>query len=402
MFNFRVNVHILLTAIILITPNKAWAQHSGSYQYSLIEILRDDLAGVDGLDNPRRAVYSRDQKHVFVTSGDDNAFAIFDVQKDQTLSLKQVFKNTSPDVSGLEGAIGIAELSNGNLIVTGFYDGAINLFASDNKGKFGLVSSLSDGFSAKHVFSEQGVDKEQDKLNLLAPWDVVAIPNGSQFLVASYMSNSVPLFEVEEQNNKLVHKGKLAIPSTDDGFGNPVGLSVSPSGDTFFVLGFEQHLLSVFAKSEVGDFLFKQSIALEANNCKNPQSAAVSPDELYVYVACSGTSAIATFAKQPDSSYHFVGDVNAADLSVSGLEGTSTLALTRNGKTLYAAGEMGNGVFIFSVKTDGRLQLKRKLSLPEVELGELAGLSSIALSPDEKNMLLTGAKTDALFVLEIE
>jgi len=77
---------------------------------TMVQVMKDNEAGVNGLDNPRSVKISPDGTQVVVASGDKNALATFDIDDDFTLSFNRVINNNSHGVEGLEGASQIAFL----------------------------------------------------------------------------------------------------------------------------------------------------------------------------------------------------------------------------------------------------------------------------------------------------
>jgi WD40 repeat protein len=142
MFNNKKLISFFIL-IMLVNFNVAAASTVESLQ--LTQILQDDDNGVDGLGNPRSVKVLLDNSKVFVSSGDDNAFAIFNVDNNFNLTFSQIFKNSSANINGLEGALGVAYLSQGDqVVVTGFYDGALTQF-SKNKNSYRFNKTISDG-----------------------------------------------------------------------------------------------------------------------------------------------------------------------------------------------------------------------------------------------------------------
>ena len=89
---------------------------------TLIQVLSDNTNGVDGLANPRSIKIKADNTKVYISSGDDNAVAVFNADKHFNLTFNRLFKNTASTFKGLEGASGLTYLPKYRLVaVTGFY-----------------------------------------------------------------------------------------------------------------------------------------------------------------------------------------------------------------------------------------------------------------------------------------
>ncbi len=388
--------------IFLTTVHINVSMASGIDSLQIHQILKDDVNGVDGLGNPRSVKILSDNSKVFVSSGDDNAFAVFNVDSNFNLTFSQVFKNSSADIHGLEGASGVVSLANGNqVVVTGFYDGALSVFSKDHD-HYRYSETISDGLSYERVFDSDVPYEELDNLGLLGAWDIVKTVNEKQLVAASYMSNAISVLDVTP-NNKVVFNRVIreASPFEKD-LGKPISLALSPKNDELYVLGFDGHQLTIFDRNNKGEFLVKQVLKNNVAGVKeflNPQKIVVSPDGNFLYVACAGSNAVVVFHKLKNGNYAFLQAIGNADIGGSGLEGASSLAISSNGSTIYAAGESGLGLYIFSVGLDGKLSFKHKLlSVKEYELKKI---SSLTLTDDNQHLFVATGKGNSLFVFNV-
>jgi 6-phosphogluconolactonase (cycloisomerase 2 family) len=374
----------------------------------LVQVLKDGIDGVDGLDNPRFVKISTDNTQLFVASGDDNSFAIFTIDDEFTVSFNQVFKNSDPDIKGLEGASSVAFISNNKVVVTGYYDGALTIFSLNNTG-YQYSQMISDGLSYKRPFDIELADEKLDILGLLGAWEVIATNNNKQLLVASYISNAVSIFDIASDDKIVFNHSIKNGMYTDVGLGSPAGLALSPSNNELYVLGFEGDKLTIFARDKIGTFVAKQVLKNGVDGVKqfvNPQKIVVSPNGKYLYVACSGSHSIVVFNKTEEGQYAFLqamtrSYISGLGLNGEGLNGASSLAMSLDGLTLYAAGETGIGLTSLEVLVDGRLQIKNQFSNKMNITEELTEISSITLSGGGRHLLVTTAKSDSLIVFEI-
>ncbi|WDE08514.1 beta-propeller fold lactonase family protein [Thalassomonas viridans] len=377
------------------------AGYSGA-EFKLLQILKDGVGGVYGLDNPRAVTVAADNSRVFVVSGDDNALAVFAADKHFTLSQNQVFKNTASGINGLEGASAAALINHGEqVLVTGFYDGALSVFSRRNN-RYLLQETISDGLDYKLVFSGASLG-DKDSLGLLGAWEVISSNDDKQILVAGYKSDAVSVFDVTADNNIIFnHFVKTGMPAAG-GLGNPVSLALSPSNEELFVLGFEKHRLTVFDRDKEGKLSAKQVLqqgVAGVEHFLNPQKIVVSPDGQFLYVACSGSNALVVFRKGPNGRYAFLQAITDSGLG-GGLKGAASLALSPDGTRFYAAGEGDTGLLIFETRIGGGLKLLGRLPEENSPIAELRGISSINVSQDGRYLLLTAAKDDALFVFKV-
>lgn len=92
-------MRLLCCLSILLFQSTVFANTVDNLQ--LIQLLKDDSNNIDGLGNPRRIEVSSDNQKVYITSGDDNAFAVFNADNNFRLTLGKVFKNSTEGISGL-------------------------------------------------------------------------------------------------------------------------------------------------------------------------------------------------------------------------------------------------------------------------------------------------------------
>ncbi|MBB1301499.1 beta-propeller fold lactonase family protein [Pseudoalteromonas sp. SR44-8] len=393
----------LLIFIMLVNFNVANVTASGIESLQLIQILKDDVNDVDGLGNPRSVKVLSDNSKVFVSSGDDNAFAVFNLDKDFKLTFSQVFENSSTNINGLEGASGVTYFDRGNqVVVTGFYDGALSRF-SQNNSSYRFSQFISDGLSYDRVFDSDVPVGELDNLGLLGAWDIVKTSNEKQLFVASYMSNAISILDIMVDKKVTFNRVIKDARPLDNNLGKPIAVALSPLNNELYVLGFDGHQLTIFDRDDKGDLLVKQVLKNGVAGVEkfiNPQKIVVSPNGEFLYVACAGSDSLVVFHKLDTGQYTFLQAIDHLDVGGSGLEGASSLAISSDGSKVYAAGESGVGLYLFSAGVDGRLSYKNKLL--SVHDNELKRISSLTLTEDNQHLLVATGKGNSLFIFKIK
>ncbi|WMN59680.1 lactonase family protein [Pseudoalteromonas xiamenensis] len=312
---------------------------------ALKQYLLDDVMGVDGLGNPRNIAVSGDGLRVFVASGDDNALATFAIDASGTLSFQGIAKNSQPDTFGLEGATGVVALGNSSAVVSGFYDGAISVFTAKSDGLHSL-QTLSDKLGYEQVFHGNESVGALDKLGLLGAWDVVKTKDSTQLFVASYMSNAVAVFNITATNTLTLSHIIKATEDDAQSLGNPIGLALADNDHELYVSGFEGNQVTVFHRNDQGALTLMQVIKNGENGVKDllqPQKIVASKNGRFLYVASAKSGAINVFKRSADDLFVPFDIIDSRDIGGSGLEGASSLALSSNGKRLFAAGEGEKG-----------------------------------------------------------
>ncbi|KFZ36454.1 hypothetical protein HR45_16700 [Shewanella mangrovi] len=374
---------------------------SATERLQLHQVLQDDVNGVDGLGNPRNVKVLADNSTVFVSSGDDNAFAVFSADRDFKLSFSQVFKNAAADIHGLEGASGVTYLGNGQkVIVTGYYDGAVSLF-STNDNRYRYDTTISDELGYNRVFDRYVPLAKVDHFGLLGAWDIIKTDDEKQLFVAGYMSNAISILDVDADKNVIFNRTVTTATPLQADLGKPITLALSPLNDELYVLGFDNNQLTIFDRSDKGALIPKQIIKDQVDGVTaflNPQKMIVSPDGHVLYVACAGSNTLMAFKKSNDGKFVWLQSIDNSDVGGAGLEGASSLAISADGSTLYAAGESGNGVFIFSVGSDGQLSFEGKRLTANGH--ELKKIASLTLTDDNQYLLVATGKSNSLVIFK--
>ncbi|WP_299789551.1 beta-propeller fold lactonase family protein [uncultured Shewanella sp.] len=400
---------------------------------TLVQVLKDNEAGVDGLDNPRSVRVSPDGTHVAVVSGDDNSLAIFDISDDFNLSFNRVFKNNTPGITGLEGASQVAFLPDGNsLFVASFYDSALVVLDRDEANRYNFRRSVSDGLSVERIFNSAEPVGALDTIGLLGAWDLVVSDDGQQIYVTGYKSNGLSVFDVPELDVANPDVSGLDASNSDSsadrpvpslvkgdevGLGGAVGLALSADNSLLAVTGFDEHMLTLYNRTPDGELRLSQTLIggeSGIHHLINPQVVRFSPDGDHIYVACAGSNAVVIFnrieTEAGDREYTLFQTIIDEDVD-GGLKGVGSLAVSADGNKLFVAAEADSGVLVFKKEDDGRLLLESKLINSEADgaptdmtaagRNGLEGVSSLYLSKDDSYLLVTSAKHDSLSVLKL-
>ncbi|BBN83757.1 hypothetical protein PA25_37420 [Pseudoalteromonas sp. A25] len=360
----------------------------------VIQKFKDGVAGIDGLDNPRSVKRSKDGKFVFVVSGDDNALASFKVTSDGLLQPLGFLKSTPSKGIYLEGASSVVSFSQGTRIaVASFYDGALSIFELHNNATLKPSKSFSDHLPPNVVFKSKDSLSKIDRMGLLGAWEVIKSHDEKQLLVASYKSDSVIICNVGTNSIELSSQVKR-LAAQPKSLGNPVSMALSSSGDRLFVAGFEGNTMTIFNRHEDGTLTFFQQLENNPDLEKvlsNPQKVITSTDAKHFYVANAGSKSIAVFSYENDA-YKHKHSVYAEELN-----GVGALLLSKNGQYVFAAAEHGHGILQFKVQKNGALSSPKYLNTAD---NSITGVSSIE-QLDEQRLLLTGAKADTLYLVQL-
>lgn len=247
-----------------------------------VEVERDGVAGVDGLDQAAQLVVLAG--HVYVSGSSDDAVAIF-ARNGTTghLAYQGKVADGMPQgpltIDGLDGAAGLALSPGGeHLYVAGTVDGAVALFDRD---------ALSGALTYRDVW------RTSDAAGLAGAVDLVLAPDGSSLHVA--------------------------------GTGSLVSLPRDTSpGATFGELGAPLQQLHNGVAGLTG--------------MAAPRSLRMSPDGAYLYLVSPPDNNVLAFVRDPRGPLTLLERRRDGEAPFEGLGGASGLVLAGTGAQLYVAG----------------------------------------------------------------
>lgn len=353
-----------------------------------LNMHKDGLGGVDGLDAPFMVKVSPDGKHVYVTATDDKAISIF--ERNETTGLL-TFKAKMSDPS-LNVVLGFDISSDGNHIyAAGHADGKVVVFSRDaSTGLLTYVEAIQDNVNF--------VD------GLSGAFSVFVSPDGNNVYVTGVYDNAIAIFERDATAGTLTfmeiqQDGQNGV----DFMAFPFNVSGSADGNYIYALGANDNAINVFERNPTNGILTFKEAQVEGNVGVNgmnyPVHIAVSPDGNQVYTAANGSGAAVVFKKESDGSLSFTESQESGTDGVAGLGKPYSLTVSPDGKNVYAAAYDDNSVVMFSrSETTGDLTYIDMLQDGENGVDGLYRAYSITVSPDGKHAYATGNNDDALVV----
>jgi 6-phosphogluconolactonase (cycloisomerase 2 family) len=268
----------------------AWFHRNLAYgTLTYLGIVKDELAGVDGLDDATSLTLSPDGINVYATGEADNSVAVFTRNPvTGALIYEQVLVDGVGGVDGLEGAQQIAISPDGkHAYVTGAYDNALAVFS-----RSGVDGSLTS--EEVHWDDYLGVD------GLEGAFGVAVSPDGKHVYVNGYFDNSVAAFSRNPTTGSLTFLG-LQPDETGSlhGIDGSAGLAFSADGATVYVTAYDDDALLVFARNAVSGRLTPVEARYDGKDGFDGLDGcfgiAVSPDGKYLYVTADSADSVATF-----------------------------------------------------------------------------------------------------------
>jgi 6-phosphogluconolactonase (cycloisomerase 2 family) len=363
-----------------------------------LEIQKDGVGPVDGLDSATRVAVSPDGKSVYTTAAFDHAVAVF--SRDPAsglLTWVEVKKDGAGGIDGLMGAFGVKVSPDGkHVLATGFYDSALVVFSRNaSTSALGWVMMLTDGVS--------GVD------GLSGPKEIAFSPDGKHVYVTGQFDNSVAVFTRDSITGVLtydqVHK---------DGYGGINSLegaeavTVSPDGKHVYVAAGADDAVTVFSRDSMTGLLtyveFHQDGVLGVDGLESPIHVSVSPDGRHVYVSAAAEDAVAVFSR--DSSSGSLTFVKAYWDGVDGFDGLSfprVNVVSPDGAHLLVVGSNDDALAVFA--RDAASGALKPVEVLRDGVDGVDGLwdpSGVAMSSDGQSVYVTSFAEDTLAVFRAQ
>ncbi|MBM3471062.1 MAG: lactonase family protein [Armatimonadetes bacterium] len=368
---------IFLAIVALLLVGCARGETAPSH-LAFVEVKRSGTGGVEGLRGVWSLTVSPDGRHVYAAGYRDDAVVVFG--RDQVtgrLAFVEAHKDGSGNLDGIAGACSIAVSPDGrHVYVAGHWDHAVAVFSRDRAtGSLAFVEAQRDGIA--------GVDGLQ-----VVNW-VAASPDGKHVYAAGYRDDAVAAFRRDAATGRLAFVGVYR-----DGVGGVDGLhgafhvTVSPDGEHVYAAGYLESAVAAFRRDRAtGRLIFveaRRDGVGGANGMRGPSSVSLSPDGRHIYVAGASDSAVAVFSRDSRTGRLAFVEAQQDDIgSVDGLQGVKSVAVSPNGRYLYAAGWGEHALAVFTRDgVTGRLTFMEAQQDGVAGVDGLQGASCVAVSPD--------------------
>jgi len=356
----------------------------------------DEVGGVDGLDGTYDMVISPDGEFLYVASMNDDAIAVFD--RDPAtgeLSFISRSKNGEGGIDGLNGARSLDVSPDGEfLYVVSMFDDALVTFSRNiATGSLTFLGRVKDG--------ETGVD------GLDGARSICISPDGLNLYVAGWDDNAVALFSRDTATGAASFLGRLKH-GEDDIFAldAPHFLTVSPDGENVYITLWDEDAVSVYNRdTDTGLLTYNSKISngspdatgSTVSGLEGSRAAITSPDGNQLYVVAWNDDALSTFNRDATGALEFVDTQRTGIDGVEGLDGAHSLAVSADGKFVYAAAFFDDAITVFSRDTDlGTLTYDQTIYSSDEGVEGLNGSLTIMASPDGEHVYSTSVSEKSL------
>ena len=388
----------LMTAVVaLVALPSVAVMGAASPILTFVEFQKDGLGVVDGLDGARSVSVSPDGKHLYVAGEHDDAVAVFSRSPSTgALTFVELQKDGVGVVDGLDAIRSVTVSPDGkHVYAAGGLDDAVAVFSRNSTtGALTFVEFHKDGIGVV------------DGLNLAL--SVTVSPDGKHLYATGRFDDAVAVFSRNVTTGALTfvefQKDGIGVV---DGLDDPQSVTVSPDGEHVYTAGFNDDAVAVFSRnSSTGALTFvevqKDAVGV-VDGLDGAISVTVSPDGAHLYAAGQVDDTVAVFSRNSTTgALTFVEALRDEVGGVDGLDGPVSVEVSPDGSRLYAAGRWDHATSVFSRNlTTGALSF---LEVQKDGVGVVDGLGqakSVTVSPDGKHVYTAGALDDAVAVFSV-
>ena len=365
---------------------------------TLLELYRDGVSGIDGLNRDLTSIVSADGSLLFAASTGDNALSVWRVNIDTgSLTQSALYKDRRNGIDGLNGARDLVLSPDGSLLfVTASGDNALSVWrVNATSGTLAQSALYKDG--------EEGID------GLNTARDLALSPDGSLLFVTGPGDHAFSVWRVDAAS------GTLAQGAVYGSVTAPLGVVSSPDGSLLFVTGF--NTLSVWRVNAASGTLAQSDRHQDPGRGDGvgglffPYNLVLSPDGSLLFVTSDADNALSVWRVSTDTgtvarSVLYTDDDGEGGLpqgvtdEFDGLNAVRDVEITRNGSLLYVAGRDDESLSIWQVNAVAGTLTQSALykdddgveGLPQGVTDEFDGLSGtydLMLSPDGSLLFVT-------------
>lgn len=270
-----------------------FARNATTGALTFVEIQRDTVGGVAGLDGVEAVIVSPDGAHVYALSDDADSVVVF--RRDPAsggLTFVEVQRDGVGLVSGMNGAEGVAISPDGaHLYVAAPADKAVVAFQRNpTTGALTFVGRWRDG-----------LDGVLDGLDGVRSLTISA--DGLHVYAAGKLDDAVAVFNRDPATGALtfVARWRDGVDGVD-GLDGVESIALSPDGTLLYSVASDDDAVAVFRRdASTGTVTFLHHQRDQVGNVQGfngPKALATSPDGVFLYVATLDDDAVVVFSSR--------------------------------------------------------------------------------------------------------
>ena len=344
-------------------------------------MVKNGVSGPTKMQSPSWITIDPDDQFLYVPGWSFSALIAFERQaSDGDLILVQELVNAD----GLEGAFGVAASSNGCVYVASFLENCVVIFGKDTST--GELTRNNAVYNA-------------DVGDLMGATDVAVSPDGEHVYVVSHTSDALLAFD-RVGCTWLEHIETHEDEPPSDGLDGARAVTVSPDGSLVYVVSDYDSALTIFNRNaSTGELTFKQSVFDNATyGLDRANSIAISPDGVNIYITGYDEDAVTIF-RWTSGVLGFEGVIWDSDPGMTGLYKPTDVAVSPDGSYVYVTSVLDDSVIRFwRNPSSGALTYQEIVRDNQNGVDGLNGATGLAISPDGRQLYVTGQHDDALAV----
>jgi 6-phosphogluconolactonase (cycloisomerase 2 family) len=406
---------------------------------TLLEVETNGQDGVEGLAGIDSIVVTPDGESVYANGTIDSSVVHF--ARDAETGLLSFVARHQDGAGGIDGLGLSAGVSiggeRGSRVFAGGADAAIAVFERDRAsnalafatatplpgagfigsgaqvlavgGNLYVANSIDNRVAIFAIAALHLLETESDGIDgadgLAGAEGLAVAPDGRHLYATGVPDDAVTVFAIDPANGALaassvVEDGVGGV----DGIAGAIGVTASPDGRHLYVVGFNESAIAAFARNpETGALSFvarEQQGKSGVQEFFGPRIAAVSPDGRHVYTSAFLSDSVTWFSRDAaDGALSFGGFAKDGVAGVDGLDGAYAVAISPDGAHVYAAGLEDDSLAVFSRDaTTGALAFSSRVQDGVAGVDGLDAVTGVTVAPDGRHVYATGASDSAVSV----
>ena len=366
-------------------------------ELTFLEVHKDNLLGVDGLQGIKNISISPDGKNVYAAGMEDDALSVFNRNLyTGRLSFSQVLVDNTLGVDGLNGITDIELSPDGKFVyTTGSIDDAVSIFSRNSQtGTLVYIQSYKEGVSGLNTL---------DGAN-----DLEISPDGKYIYLAASNDDAVSTFSRNETTGNITFitsqtDGLLSV----DGLDGVMDLTMSPDNLHVYASSLNDNAVAAFRISSINGSLIYIDSWIDGNTSvdglKFAVSSEITSDGKHLYVVGKGDNSVAEFVRNPATGeLVYINKSTNNFQGVDGINQVSDLALLPNKSILYSASPSENKIGIFQANsTSSELTYLGRVKNNEGSVTLLEGVDSLEIDSEGQFLYAASNKANAITLFKI-